>query len=387
MSEIIQRKKRDFEGFANSAEFIDFLKAKFQNIKLYVSYTFEKTEVSINEFLDDNSIMIVADASYVPEKTFTIYGLADKYIETDLELLETKAPGYFHCRIKAARKAAYGRKELRFKLEPNDAFATNFKIADYSIDITDYKIPTTVKVVLDQFKSLNSKMADIVNVDVFKITETDALLNTIKKTGKNVLVTDTADQNSYKAMNDNFIDVADLYGKDFPRFMKFNAEKGYKSIAIAPLIYMPEHGEAVPFGYIRVISKTVIFDLDAIFDLKEKSLSLIGKIQEANTKLFTTRQQIVDISKEGVKIKITDPELSLLLSKIPRFIFDILFKLQAPITINAIIKSAYKAGNDMFIGVDFAGNSSRKDEMKRLYEILHPMEISYKSNLIKSLKK
>jgi len=388
LDEIIQRKKRDFEGFASAAELITFLKTKFQNIKLYISYALEKTEVSINEYLDDNkSIMIVTSTSYTPEKTFTIYGLADKYIEIDLELVENKAPDYFLCLIKAARKASYGRKELRFKLEENEAFATNFKIADYTIDITDYKIPTTVKVLIDQFKSLNSKMADIVNVDVFKSKETDALLDAMKKTGKNILITNTSDKNSYRAMNDNFVDVADVYDKDFQRFMKFNAEKGYKSMAIAPLIYVPEQGDTIPFGYIRIISKTITFDTEAILDLKEKSLGLIDKIQQANTKLFATRQSIVDISREGVKIKITDPELKLLLNKIRRFVFDILFKLQAPITINAVIKSTYKVGDDLFIGVDFAGNSSRKDEMKRLYEMLQPLEIAYKANLIKNLRK
>ncbi|MCL1910825.1 MAG: DUF1577 domain-containing protein [Leptospirales bacterium] len=387
MSEIIQNKEREFEGFANSAEIVDFLKTKFQNMKFRVSYDPQSTEVIIVDYLSDDSIMIVTDVSYMPEEMFTIYGLADKYIEIDLELNESDAPGRFRCLIKAARKAAYGRKELRLKLEPDDASATNFRIADYNIDISGFKIPTTVKVVLDQFKSFNSKMADIVNVDVFKSNETDTLLGNIKKTGKNVLITDTADKDSYKAMNDNFVDVSDLFGKDFPRFMKFNSEKGYKSIAIAPLIYVIDQDEALNFGYIRIISKNVMFDVDTIFDLKEKSFDLIGKIQEANTKLFNVRQQIVDISRHGIKIKITEPELKNLLSKIPRFVFDILFKLQAPITIDGIIEDAYKAGDDMFIGVAFSGNSSRKDEIKRLYEILHPMESAYRANLIKSLKK
>ena len=38
-------------------------------------------------------------------------------------------------------------------------------------------------------------------------------------------------------------------------------------------------------------------------------------------------------------------------------------------------------GNIMF-GVDFEGNSSRKDEMKRFYDVLNPMESEYKSKLI-----
>ena len=44
-------------------------------------------------------------------------------------------------------------------------------------------------------------------------------------------------------------------------------------------------------------------------------------------------------------------------------------------------------GNDgVIVGVSFGGNSSRKDEMKRYYSVLEPMESDYKTNLIKSLK-
>ena len=41
---------------------------------------------------------------------------------------------------------------------------------------------------------------------------------------------------------------------------------------------------------------------------------------------------------------------------------------------------------NLFLGVDFEGNSSRKDEMKRFYDVLKPMEADYKSKLIKSMK-
>jgi hypothetical protein len=49
--------------------------------------------------------------------------------------------------------------------------------------------------------------------------------------------------------------------------------------------------------------------------------------------------------------------------------------LQAPLTIYGEIKSiTFDPNGDMYIGVDFEGNSSRKDEMKRFYDVLKPME-------------
>jgi len=42
--------------------------------------------------------------------------------------------------------------------------------------------------------------------------------------------------------------------------------------------------------------------------------------------------------------------------------------------------------DNLIIGVDFAGNSSRKDEMKRFYSIIQPMEVEYRSRLIKEMR-
>ena len=386
MGELVQRYKREFQSFKNVDELISFLKAKFQNIKLYVSHTSERFEVMINEYLDDKSILILTDETFPPVKNFSIYGLADKYIEIDLQTIEIRAPGYILCRIKAARKAATGRKGLRFKLEENEAFATNFKISTQTVNVTDYKIPTTVKVLLDQFKSENSKLADIIDVDVFQTNEVDPIINKMRKTNKNVLISDTSDSECYKALNDNFMDIMELYGKNLPALIKHNIEKGYKSMVIVPIIDMPEAGPPRSFGYIKLISKTVQSDIDIVYDMKEKSLQLIDKIRDANTKTYTIRQEILDISREGVRIKITDETLKKLMLKTVKFVFDIVFKFSAPITIYGEIKSTYKSQNILSVGVDFTGNSSRKDEMKRLYEILGPMEISYKTNLIKKIK-
>lgn len=386
MSNFVQREQREFQAFKDVHELIDFLKSKFQNIKLYVSHTPEKVEVTINEYLKDNSILIIMEESYSPAKNFSLYGLADKYIEMDLEMIENRGPGYYLCRIKAARKALSGRKGLRIKLEEGEAFATNFRISTHNINVTDYKIPTTVKVLLDQFKSENLTMADIFDVDLFKSTESDPVISGMKKTGKSVFISDTSDLESYGALNNHFISVDTIYGNNLKAFMKFNIEKGYKSIILVPIIDVQESGISRPFGYVKLISKSAQNDIDVVYDLKEKIIKLIDKIRDANTKFFTIRQDIVDISRDGVRIKITDENLKALMLKTVKFTFDILFKFSAPITIYGEIKSAFNDKAGLYVGVDFTGNSSRKDEMKRLYEILGPMEIAYKANLIKNIK-
>jgi len=169
--------------------------------------------------------------------------------------------------------------------------------------------------------------------------------------------------------------------------MKKYIERGYKSILAVPIIYITESSSSVPFAYIQLISKGKNFTLDDVLVLKDHSFKLIDRIRDANTHLIPMHQRVVDISRGGAKLKITDKNLQKYILRSKGFIFDLVFKLQAPITIFGEVKVSYTDDEDnLFVGVDFEGNSSRKDEMKRYYSILKPMETEYKARLLKSMK-
>jgi len=386
--QINQRKNRDFQEFEDVEEVANILKSQFTNRRLYIKYAVDKTEITINEYNADGTVMVVTDPNYKNEgDTIIIYGLSDKYIEVDLEIIEERGPGYYHCRVKTARRALRGRRDLRFKVAPDDVVATNFRISRHTIDVSSFNIPTSIKVVLEQFQSQNSKMSDVLRVDVFKPDDRDRLLVQMKKSGKTLWVANTAEADSYKALNDDFIDMRALYGDDLPAVMKRYIERGYKSILAVPIIYITESSSSVPFAYIQLISKSKNFSIDDVLAVKDHSFKLIDRIRDANTHLIPMHQRVVDISRGGAKLKITDKNLQKYIMRSKGFIFDLVFKLQAPITIFGEVKVSYTDEEDnLMVGVDFEGNSSRKDEMKRYYSILKPMETDYKTKLLKSMK-
>ena len=388
MVKVTQRKSREFKEISTAEDILDILKSKFSSRKLYIKYANEKTEVTINEYLSDGTLMLVTDANYTPEgKTLGIYGLSDKYIEFDLDILEERGPGYYHCRVNACRKAVRGRRDLRFKVAPEDVVATNFKVSKHTVDVTALNIPTSIKVVLEQFQSQNSKMSDFVKVEAFRSDETDPILLQLKKTGKNIFISNVADPESYKPLNDDFIDLTNIHGEELNAVIKRNVERGYKSIVIVPVIYITETMSSVPFAYIQLISKSKQFSIDDVLDIKNDSFRLVDRIRDANTLLIPIHQQIIDISRGGAKLKIKDKNLQKYILKSRGFVFDLVFKLQAPITIFGEVKVSYLDDEDnLYVGVDFEGNSSRKDEMKRFYSILKPMETDYRAKLIKSMK-
>lgn len=382
-----QRKARTFNSFGSVEDVINILRDQFSSRKLYIKYDVDKREVLINEYNQDNTLMIVTDPGYKTDGTIIIYGLSDKYIEIDLEVIQEIGPGYFKCRIKSARRATEGRRDLRFKLLQGEAVATNFRVSKHTIELSKFNIPTSIKVVLDQFQSVNSRFADQFKVDVLSLEAKDMVLKTIKNTGRSLFIQDVNDPDSYKAMTDDFVDIATLYGGDLDKLIKRNQEKGFKSIIIVPVIYITEDEQSVPFAYIQVISKSESMGIDKVIDLKDMSFRLVDRIRDANTMLIPVHQQIIDISRGGAKLKISDDDLKKYIQKSRGFIFDIVFKLQAPLTIYGEIKSVFGDNEgSLLIGVDFEGNSSRKDEMKRFYGVLKPMEAEYKSRLLKSMK-
>ncbi len=382
-----QRKARTFNSFGTVGDVIQILREQFSNRKLYVKYDVEKRDVLINEYNQDNTLMIVTDPGYKSDGSIIIYGLSDKYIEIDLEVIQEMGPGYFKCRIKSARRATEGRRDLRFKLAQGEAVATNFRVSKHTIDLSKFNIPTSIKVVLDQFQSVNSRFADQFKVDVLSVETKDVVLKSIKNSGKSLFIQDVNDPESYKALTDDFIDIAALYGNDLGMLIKRNQEKGFKSIIIVPVIYITEDEHSITFAYIQVISKTSNLGIDKVIDLKDMSFKLVDRIRDANTMLIPVHQQIIDISRGGAKLRIADADLKKYIQKSKGFIFDIVFKLQAPLTIYGDIKStSVDTDSNLLIGVDFEGNSSRKDEMKRFYGVLKPMEAEYKSRLLKSMK-
>jgi hypothetical protein len=263
-------------------------------------------------------------------------------------------------------------------------YATNFKISKAAIDVDADTIPTGIKVVLDQFQSQNAGMADIVKVDVLKDDISDHLLKAIKKTGQSLLVEDFSDPNSFNVENENIFDLKKTLGKELSIWVKQNVTHEYKSMIIVPIIYVNDTMESHVFAYIQLISKTTSLSIDDIFKIEGMVFKLIDRIRNANLLSISFNQEIIDLSRGGAKLKITDENLKKAIIKAKGFMFDIVFKLQAPVTMYGEICSISDddIGN-IIVGVSFEGNS---DAIERYYSVLESMELEYKSGLLRSLK-
>lgn len=386
MKEVKQRKQRTFEGLSTLDDIMELLRDEQFQKRLGIKFTLEKSTIEINEFIDERTIMLVTDPDYVPmNNKIILYGLVDRYIEIECDVIEVTGPGYFKCKVVSARKAAYGRRDLRFKMNPEKVVATNFRVSKHTIDIRNYSIPTGIKVIIEQFENQISKNADIVKVDI--LDDRDTVMAQIKKTRSTLYIEDLNNPATLAPINDAFIDIKEVLQEQTSQYIKKLTDSGYKSIIISPVIYIEDDERLIPFAYIQYISKDKPLTMDKVLEIQDLAFKLVDRIRDANTLMIAVHQEILDISRGGAKLKITDNNLKKYILKSKGFIFDIVFKLQAPITIYGDIRYTYIDSEDnLIIGVDFAGNSSRKDEMKRFYSIIQPMEVEYRSRLIKEMR-
>jgi hypothetical protein len=389
MSQFVELKKTDrkYEIIDSIDKVLELLKENISNLTLHLKYDIEKTFVQISNILNDKSLEIVTDPNYQPiNSKVIVYGLLDKYFEIEMEVLEIKGPGFFRCSIKIFKRASDVRKELRLKVNPEQVIASNFIVSKHAIDVTNYKIPTTIKVLLDQFHSENSHLSDIFKVDVF--SQDDPILENIKKTRKIFYIQDINNPDTYSSAGEDIVDIKELLGDQFQEYIRKYIEKGYKSVITAPIIYLTDAGAQVPFAHVQSISRSKILTMEDVDKLKNLLSKLVNRIKDANTVFMQITQHIVNLSKSGAKLLITDENLKKYLQTTKGFLFNIVFKLQAPVTIYCEIKNMLSDDHgNIFVGVAFAGHSSRKDEMKRYNSFLDPMIKNYKDQLLQARKK
>ncbi|HPS57512.1 MAG TPA: DUF1577 domain-containing protein [Spirochaetota bacterium] len=386
--QVQERKAREYIPIRDQDEISELIETRLATKNKFLKNPLEKIQVSVREYKPDNTLDLITDPEFEPQGlSVTIYSLLDSYIEIDLEIIEKTDAGMFHCRITGVQKAVHGRKNLRFKITSDQAVATNFRVSRQALDIGLFTIPTGIKVLLDQFQSSNSNMSDIVKVDIFR-NDDNILIKGIKKTRRAGLITDTSNAASYDPAGEEFLDCRAVFGEGMEKVIKNNIDKGYKSILVTPILYINEAENVVPFGYIQLVSKSSPLTMETAVKLKKDAEKLVERIRDANTAFLPVRQEIMDISRGGARLRISDNELKKLLARTPAFTFDLVFKLEAPITMYAETCSSFKDENDrLVIGVDFQGTSSRKNEMRRFNSYIDPMEQNYKAQLRKSMGK
>lgn len=334
----------------------------------FIKNSFPAILVKVIKFDPKKGVTVESDLELTEQ--VIIYKVFNKYMEASCTVENAAEPNRYLLSVKAFNIALSTREHERFAVTQEEVTINNIRSARNTINASLFNIPTSVKVHFSQYEQQLRHLADEVAVKVFD--KTDDKLELIRKSGKALWLEDTQEVMSYMPeMTEAFIDYREHLATEIGTVMDEYRRAKIKSEVFVPIIYIGHDGNSISLGYIHLRSKSKLFDIDFVLEIKALAFEMIDRIRESNTVLINKRQEVANISRGGLQLKITDGELKKALVHQKGISLDVIFKLQQPITVRTeIIYTADMPTGDLVIGVQITGSSSRGGELERFAQAI-----------------
>jgi hypothetical protein len=368
MSVFKERAERRYQVVEDQAKLPGMLRQYAAGKTYMIKGFYEKIEVKILDFREPNFLII--DSLRDLESDMTLYHTFNKQLEI-VGAISDKLPGnQYKFSVAHVKIAANERKSARYAMSSDLVVVNNIRAARNTINASLFNVPTSVKIHLEKFQQRLKDFADEVKVKIFE--KDDEKTELVRKTMKILMIHDTQDLLSYMPEDtDGFVDYREHLNTEIGTVMEDYRKKKIVSEMIVPIIYLGHDGASIPLGYIQLISHEKKLGIDTALELKMLAFEMVDQMRDSNTMLINKRQSIADISRGGMRLVVTDPELKKFLVHQKGFSFDVIFKLQQPITVfTQICYTGYTPQDDLAIGVTIKGFSSRKGESDRYHQYI-----------------
>ncbi|MBE7410698.1 MAG: DUF1577 domain-containing protein [Leptospiraceae bacterium] len=374
--DISERKKRESELVSETAKKKHIISKFLIKAEMNIKGANSNSTAIIKELSADSSkihVWISENRDLKEGEKIILFKVLARYISLQCTVLAQKPQSHYIMQIDSITIAKKDREDKRIQPPANTVWVTNIRTSKTNIDASLYNIPTFVKVNFADYETKLKASCDIVKVDVF--SGVDEKLNLVRRSGKTIFIENTSDKDSYKALNDDFIDYAEELDDEISQVINDYKAKKIVSEMIVPVIYVNHDQVAIPIGYIQMQSKSTPFDLGKVMEIKTLTFEMVDRIRESNTSINTEKFPVTDLSSGGLKVKIDNKELINELPKHAGFTFDIFFKMQSPLTTFGLIRSVSKdIDGNIYLGIALMGNSARQGEKKRFLDNLNALK-------------
>lgn len=368
MSVFRERAERKFQTVSDQAKMGGMLKQYAAGKVFYLKGFYEKIEAKVLDFKEPN--FLIVDSLRDIDDQITLYHTFNKQLEITGDVVDKLPNSQYRIAVSRVRIATFDRKSPRHRMTADQVVINSIRAARNTINASLFSVPTSVKIHLEKFQQRLSDFADEVKVSVF--AKSDEKTELVRKTLKILMIQDTQDVMAYMPEDtEGFIDYREHLNTEIGTVMEDYRKRKIVSEVIVPIIYLGHDGGSVPLGYIQLISHEKKLGVDTALELKMLAFEMVDKMRDSNTMLISRRQSVADISRGGMRLVVTDAELKKFLVHQKGFSFDVIFKLQQPITVfTEIVWTAMTPQEDLAIGVSIRGFSSRKGESDRYHEYL-----------------
>jgi hypothetical protein len=321
---------------------------------------------------DDEGMFVFFNNFEYHEKTARLNGfISDFYFELEIIILDEGVDNYFNCKPEFIRISTQKRSEPRFRIgEEHDIFVKNIIVPKNVLKIHGSSIPIAYQVLMEKYNANHQDMAT--SVSIGPVEDKKGVYREIADTGQNVFIADLNHESSFSIheRDDQSLDVKSFYGENFESIRKELLDEGTAGWIIYPIAGPVSTNANFTVGYIELKNETP-FDNEKLTKVKLLAREILDRLLDMETYENDNPQRILDISKSGLKLHITDKKLIEAVHHRKHFLFDILIKRQAPITVRGWIRNV-RTLNDgsMVLCVKIQVEDEYRDHLPRLYEYI-----------------
>ncbi len=311
---------------------------------------------------DEGKINLTFNAA-LPELSsdkLTVYTTTNRYIEWLLQAQDFDGQkGHFD--LVGAKIAADTRKFKRINVQKEEVWVDNFRLGQFPIHSEMKKAPLCVENQMDLLRSKIASEFSGIEIIPYDQTEKRRDIQAVYELKKPLYIEDTLQGSQNEAPDSEFLNYKGYLKGMFSHEMDMLKHKNIRSLIVIPIVYTNFKSEHVTIGYIRLISTKGPIPMTTYTRLNSYAKTLTKAIQKSNLKKISPRQKVVNVSKFGVQIGVSDSKLIDLLKSNPgEVVMDIKPSVHVRYTLLGKVSQILQVDEqDYLIGLHFIGGASR----------------------------
>lgn len=300
-----------------------------------------------------------------PQPKFLVYAVGEFYIEASYELVNQK-DNMILGKLLGAHRSSTVRKEERNTRVYGSVLSSKFLVAKTDIDFAKLSGVSSQVILTDIHKSLLKSYSQSKIFFTSNIPPSEEL-DLIKQYKKPIFIKNTQTMESAKGFD--VYNPKESFEEDFILEDKM---ADYRIKKISSFLYFPIYiklKEPVFFAYLTIVSdKSPIPDeVFSLYSQVEKEFQ--RRILDSNTHTIDIKQNILNLSRNGMAIEIKNMEIAKSLQIKPSMTIDVNFKMQAPIRMALELRFLQRVNDFHIAGLEIVGISG-DSRGKEVYDSL-----------------
>ncbi len=372
---------RDLEFILDQEKKFQIIKNHLLNQRIFIKKPpFSQEAKIIKIFEQGNRLVLKLSATFDFRKgtRISFFRMLAVYTELNCVFIEKLNDGSYVFQLESLCIAKKGRNLDRLPMPIEVAYVTNIFTHKPIAQEDKSALSGIVFETFEKYRIiLQNAIPGNVILGVFR-EGLDHKFNIVKKTGKPLLISNTADPNCYRLQSSNILNYETEVESDILSSVQNYKRKGIVSELLVPILYPNGKGESVSIGFIYRSGDSNHFTLDDLSQLESISNEISNLILNSNSTKILDHIKIMDISHGGMRLKITGSAAVQKLITQKELCFDLVFRGQGGIPLKGSVRWTAKEASDiLYLGIEFQFDQSQGLYKKRLEANIETLRKEY----------